>query len=161
MTGRRVVFGRDDLPDVDVGTAVEASAAVPGSIAPVRIGDASYVDGATWSVTNADLAASLGFDTLVVVAPRSATSSALRRRGTSVQRAYHRAILARELAPARATATRLVVVEPTTADLAAFGAGPAAEGSRPEIAAQAFATMRALVERDGDVARALTEAVLA
>jgi NTE family protein len=157
--GRRVVFGRDDLPDVDVGTAVEASAAVPGSIAPVAVGDATYVDGAAWSVTNADLAASLGFDVVVVVAPLSASRSALRRRGASVQRAYHRAILARELAAAEVMDTTLLVVEPTSADLSAFAAGPGVEGGRPEIAAQAFATMRTRLEREPELGRALTQLV--
>jgi NTE family protein len=157
--GHRVVFGRDDLPEVDVGTAVEASAAVPGSIAPVRIGDATYVDGATWSATNADLAAALGFDALVVVAPLSAARGALRPRSASVPRAYHHAMLGRELAPARAMGTRLVVAEPRAADLDAFGDQRAVDGSRPEIAAQAFATMRARLERDEELARALTEPV--
>jgi NTE family protein len=37
-----------------VGTAVEASCAIPGVFRPVRIGGRTYVDGGAWSPTNLD-----------------------------------------------------------------------------------------------------------
>ncbi len=161
--GRRVVFGRDDLPDTDVGTAVEASAAIPGSITPVRIGDSTYVDGATWSVTNADLAAGLGFDTLVVVAPLSVSRDALRRKPSRalLQRAYHRAMLARELTAARAMGTRLVVVEPNADDLRAIGDAHPPERHRAAIAARAFTSMDGRLAAEEGLARSLVEPVAA
>jgi NTE family protein len=53
-TGRRVMFGQGEPPRVSVGTAVEASCAIPGVFRPVAIGGRSYVDGGVWSPTNLD-----------------------------------------------------------------------------------------------------------
>jgi NTE family protein len=64
-SGDRVVF--DAGSGVDVVDAVAASCAVPGVWPPVTIGDARYVDGGTYSLCNADLAA--GFDRVLVLAP--------------------------------------------------------------------------------------------
>ena len=55
-TAGRVVFGRDPKPEPDVGTAVEASSAIPGVFAPVEIDGQRYVDGGAHSPTNADVA---------------------------------------------------------------------------------------------------------
>ena len=81
--GRLRVFGREP-EDVSVGTAVAASSAVPGLLAPVSIGGKDHVDGATHSPTNVDLVAGLGFDRVVVSAPM-AGSADLRH----AVRAYH------------------------------------------------------------------------
>jgi NTE family protein len=51
---RRVVFGRHDLL-TPLSAAVAASCAIPGHLAPLRIGAHSYVDGGVHSPTNADL----------------------------------------------------------------------------------------------------------
>lgn len=53
-SGRRVIFGADDAPSASVGTAVEASCAIPGVFRPVRVADRTYVDGGAWSPTNLD-----------------------------------------------------------------------------------------------------------
>jgi NTE family protein len=53
-TGRRVMFGAPDAPRTSVGTAVEASCAIPGVFQPVEVGGRSYVDGGAWSPTNMD-----------------------------------------------------------------------------------------------------------
>ncbi len=53
-SGRRVIFGSPGAPDVSVGRAVEASCAIPGVFAPVRIAERTYVDGGAWSPTNMD-----------------------------------------------------------------------------------------------------------
>ncbi len=52
--GRRVVFGSPGAPEVSVGSAVEASCAIPGVFVPVKVGPRSYVDGGAWSPTNMD-----------------------------------------------------------------------------------------------------------
>ena len=75
--GARVVFGRDAAPEPDVGTAVEASSAIPGYFAPVVIDGERYVDGGAHSPTNADLVAGIGLDLVVVVSPMSARTEAL------------------------------------------------------------------------------------
>ena len=55
-TGRRVMFGEPDAPEIGVGKAVEASCAIPGVFRPVAVGGRSYVDGGAWSPTNMDRA---------------------------------------------------------------------------------------------------------
>ena len=115
--GRRVVFGRDGVDPGRIGTAVEASSAVPGWYAPVRIGGRDYVDGAAWSTTNADLLAGLGFDLALVLAPQSVTSARLARDVRSLPRAYHRSMLSREIDVVHRNGTDVVVLEPTPQDL--------------------------------------------
>jgi NTE family protein len=94
--GRRVVFGSRSAPEAPVGAAVEASCAIPGFFAPVRIGDVDYVDGGAWSPTNADAAPAGEGDRVLVLAPMAVLlrgalrpaigveALALRRRGASV-----------------------------------------------------------------------------
>jgi NTE family protein len=55
-TGRRVVFGAPDAPQVSVSLAVQASCAVPGVFRPVLADGRTYIDGGAWSPTNIDAA---------------------------------------------------------------------------------------------------------
>jgi NTE family protein len=55
-TGRRVVFGAADAPQVSVSLAVQASCAVPGVFRPVLADGRTYIDGGAWSPTNIDAA---------------------------------------------------------------------------------------------------------
>jgi NTE family protein len=71
----RVVFGLDRT-DIPVGTAVEASSAIPGYFRPVPIANFRYVDGGTHSPTNADLLLDRELDLVVIVAPMSVDSYA-------------------------------------------------------------------------------------
>lgn len=64
-SGRRVVLGRDDVP-TSVARAVQASCANPFAHEPVAIGEHRYLNGSLHSPTNADLAAPLGFDLVIV-----------------------------------------------------------------------------------------------
>jgi NTE family protein len=50
------MFGAPDAPPVPVGTAVEASCAIPGVFRPVVVDGRRYVDGGVWSPTNMDQA---------------------------------------------------------------------------------------------------------
>jgi NTE family protein len=90
--GRRVVFGRDERPEL--GTAVAASCAIPGLYRPVLVGGRLCVDGGAHSPTNADLLHDAGVDVVIVLSPMSAIASAaagpahwLRRRFAAVLRA--------------------------------------------------------------------------
>lgn len=55
-SGRRVMFGAPGSRELPVSLAVQASCAIPGFFAPVRLGAHTYVDGGVWSPTNMDAA---------------------------------------------------------------------------------------------------------
>ena len=118
--GARVVFGRDPQPEPDVGTAVEASSAIPGYFAPVAIDGDRYVDGGTHSPTNADLLAGLGLDVVVVVSPMSAQREALVFNMRAAARGIHHASLRRELATF-SRRTTVLAFEPTSVDVSVMG----------------------------------------
>jgi len=61
-TGEEVVFGRGNT-----GTAVRASCAVPGVFHPVKIGNATYVDGAVVDPVAVDVARRNGADVVIAV----------------------------------------------------------------------------------------------
>jgi NTE family protein len=150
--GKRVVFGRDDVDDTDLGTAVQASSAVPGYFEPVRIGAHEYVDGGAFSATNADLVAGLGFDLVVVVSPMSAVPSALGfpdlvdpRVST---RALHARTLAREVAKVRDRGSPVLVVQPVAADLHVMGGNALDNALAPPVARAAHRSVTALLHRD-------------
>ncbi|AFA72566.1 patatin-like phospholipase family protein [Gordonia polyisoprenivorans VH2] len=64
---RAVPDGARSVAGVDLTDAVTASCAVPGIWPTVTIGGAEYIDGGSFSPTNAHLAA--GFDEVIVIAP--------------------------------------------------------------------------------------------
>lgn len=88
-----------------------ASAAIPGSSAPVTIDGTTLIDGAVYSPTNADLISPDDHDVLVVLAPMVTTNG-----GPWLTRT-HRALLADELKPWRLARKPVVVVAPEVADL--------------------------------------------
>jgi len=114
--GRRIVFGRDDVRG-DIGQAVQASSAVPGSYVPGRIGEREYVDGGVHSSTNADLTAPLGFD-LVIVSSAMTTTADSRSWLTEPTRAWFSAKLDDEAATVRRKGTVVMVIEPDDEALA-------------------------------------------
>lgn len=126
--GRRRVFGRDP-EDVSVGTAVAASSAVPGLLAPVRIDGQDHIDGATHSPTNLDLVAGLGFDRVIVSAPMAGHAD-LRQPA----RRYHQRLLDEEAAAVRRTGTEVVTIVPDRDVLAAMGGRAMATGRGPQVA---------------------------
>ena len=70
--GTRALFGgpgTPHLPDVGLGEAVRASCAIPGWFEPVSSGGRRFVDGGSWSVSNADAAVGHHLDEVVVLAP--------------------------------------------------------------------------------------------
>lgn len=145
--GRRVVFGRD-LDDADLGTAVEASSAIPGYFAPVRHGGATYVDGGVHSPTNADLVGGIGFDVVVVSSPMSGTSDALRGLRAGARR-LHAATLAREVRAVRAAGTAVLVLQPGPEVVDAVGPNSMDPGRRRAVAEVAHETVRSHLAAGG------------
>jgi NTE family protein len=128
--GRRVVFGRDDDADGDVGAAVAASCAIPGYYVPVAVRGEDFVDGGAHSPTNADLAAD-GPGLVLVSSPMSVGRAALRRpRPDLALRIGHRATLAREVAALRRRGRTVVTLQPGPEDVAVMGGSAAALDAR-------------------------------
>lgn len=149
--GARVVFGRDPIPGTferpDLATAIEASSAIPGYFAPVDIGGHLHMDGAVHSPTNADLAAGLGFDGVVVISPMSAVGSALRWHPRSAARAAFHHALQREVRSIGADGTKALVFEPTADDLPLMGGAAMDHEGEAEIVARAYASAISLLDR--------------
>jgi NTE family protein len=68
-TGRRVAFGKPSEPVAPLAKAVMASCSIPGWFEPIEIEGRNYVDGGTWSATNADLLSAMSLDEVYVIAP--------------------------------------------------------------------------------------------
>jgi len=138
--GTRVVFGRDELDAPDVGTAVEASCAIPGYLQPVEIRGETYVDGGAHSPSNADTIAGLGLDLAIVISPMSAPWTALRPSPNIGSRALASWVLEREVRAVRAAGTPVLVLEPTAEDLAVMGTNAMNPSRRAAVAEQARTT---------------------
>lgn len=111
--GRRVVFGAPGAPAATVAEAVQASCSIPWAFAPVRIGDAEYVDGAVWSPTNMDVAPAGRETHLLCLAPMAGQLGA-RERHPAV-RAATTAAIGVETAALRRRGVRVTVVAPEAA----------------------------------------------
>lgn len=152
--GALVVFGRDVL-QTDVGTAVEASSAVPGFFEPVVIDGAHYIDGGVHSPTNLDVVAGLGFDLVIVSSPMTATADAMGPAYRHLARAYHRRLLEREAETVRHAGTPVIMLEPDAHTLHLIGDEPLDPARNREIAAAAReATNNRLAGDDATATRA-------
>lgn len=140
--GKRVVFGRDDVSSTDLGTAAEASCAVPRVIRPVRIGNDDYIDGGTHSSTNADLTAALAFDLVVIVS--SMTAEAPQLSPSALGPWWFSRVLQREVASIRAHGTPVLVIQPTMEDRAARSG---ASASQLTVARQAYRSLASHAQR--------------
>lgn len=118
-SGDRIVFGRD-RDDMAIGTAVQASSAIPGFFRPVTHGGRRYVDGGVHSPTNADLVADDHFDLVVVVSPMSGTSDTLRGARPST-RQIHARQLAGEVKAIAAAGAKVLTFQPTADDVTTMG----------------------------------------
>lgn len=117
----RVVFGQD-RKDIPVGTAVEASSAIPGYFRPVPIANFRYVDGGTHSPTNADLLADRDLDLIVIVAPMSVDSYTTGWMTTNgALRLYWRAQVQREVAQLEALGHTVMLLEPSIDEARSMG----------------------------------------
>jgi len=133
-TGRRVVFGPEGGPPPAV--AVAASCAVPGLFAPVVVDGVEYVDGGVHSPTNADLAAGLGLDVVVVSSPMSAARPL--RPGLDLPgRQLARLTLSREVASLRRQRIPTLVFQPTAADRQVMGLNAMDRSRRDPVTRQA------------------------
>jgi predicted acylesterase/phospholipase RssA len=68
-TAERVVFGHDEISDVTISQAVQASTALPGFYKPARIRGIDYVDGGVRHTANIDIAIDHGADLIICYNP--------------------------------------------------------------------------------------------
>ncbi len=136
-TGRRITFGRDGAPAVDLAQAVMASCSIPGWFHPVTIDEHRYVDGGTWSSTNVDLLAGYDLDHVYVLAPTvSFELDSPKHLGTRLERRWRNRVTARclrEAAKVREDGTEVTVLGPGREDLEAMGANLMDVARRPTV----------------------------
>ena len=93
----------------DPTSEIAASAAIPFGAQPVELDGAKHVDGAVWSVTNADLVSPRNVELLIVIAPLVTTD------GGSIVSALGRHQLLSELRPFAAAKTPVITFAPSGA----------------------------------------------
>ena len=128
-TGRRVAFGRPGAPDADLADAVAASCAIPGFYRPVDIGGRRYVDGGVRSASNLDLLAGHGLDLVICLNPTSTRVAGGAGLGgvnpldrvMGLNRAASGRRLGSEAKRVRAGGSEVVLIQPTSEDLAVIG----------------------------------------
>jgi len=125
-TGNRRVFGRPGSPPARLSQAVQASCSIPGWYHPVKIGRHSYVDGGALSSTSVDLLAGAGLGEVLVIAPMVSRAYDRPRSPIAIlERRWRRLTtkrVLREIAKVEAAGTRVRLLCPGPADLAAMGA---------------------------------------
>ena len=134
--GRRIVFGLDTSPQIDVATAVAASCALPGYLTPVVIAGDRYVDGGAHSPTNADLLVGRDLDLVLISSPQSVGHDVKGRLDLPLRLARRR-YLAAEVASLRKAGTAVIVFQPGAADLGAMGLNPLNLQRRGQVIEQA------------------------
>lgn len=148
--GRRIVFGSDGAPQVDVADAVAASCAIPGFFEPVEIEGTRYVDGGVHSPTNADLLADQALDLVIVSSPMSIAGGSARLRPSIdlPARRVCRLYLAREVSRIRRRGVPVVAFQPTGDDLAAMGVNAMDPERRASVTRQARESALRKLARD-------------
>ena len=148
-SGRRVTFGRDAHPAVDVADAVAASCAIPSFFEPVVIDGVRYVDGGVHSPTNADLVAGIALDLVIVCSPMSIAGNRLRLAPDQPARRLARFALGREVARVRKQGTPVLTFQPTAAEVSVMGLNAMDESRRAEVATSAYeSALRRLTRAD-------------
>jgi NTE family protein len=131
-TGEPILFGAPGMPEIDVGTAVACSMAVPGVFAPVTHGEHRYVDGGVASATHLRSLMSERLDLVIVSSPLSVF-------------APMRAILLADVRALERGGTPVVVIEPSGPVAGVMGLNPMAQGRGAAVARAAYeATLRAI-----------------
>jgi NTE family protein len=116
----------DATSGVSLALAVASSCAVPGLFPPVTINSRRYMDGGMRSMTNADLAK--GHETILIIAVAPAIARASE---------YMRLRIESEIEGLRAAGSRVEIVLPDDAALAAFGPNLMDDSSRRALVVEA------------------------
>lgn len=156
--GRRVVFGTDQAPATDVGTAVAASCAIPSYFSPVHIDGHAYVDGGAHSPSNADVVTADRPELVVVVSPMTMGQGTARRpRPDTPMRMAVRRYLAREVRQLRRRGAVVVVLQPGPEDLPVMGLNPMQHSRVEDVLDVAARSTRARLEAQPALVELLSE----
>jgi NTE family protein len=120
-TGQRVVLRRRGTTGATLQEAVLSSCAIPGVFPPVAVGRRLLVDGGAHSTTHLDLAATWGCDLILGVVPMAFDPKAAPGAARQLVRRIPARAVAREARIARARGAQVLLVRPTSADLAVHG----------------------------------------
>jgi NTE family protein len=142
-SGRRVMFGTAGAPDIPVGTAVEASCAIPGVFRPVTVDGRSYVDGGVWSPTNLD-AAPAGRGTRVLCLNPTGSMRTSLATPFGAFGPLSRSLAAVEALAVQRRGARVLTVSPDSASVAAIGGNLMDSRPRSRVIAAGLAQGRAL-----------------
>jgi NTE family protein len=152
----RVVFGTPGAPDVDVGTAVAASCAIPSYFAPVVVDGEAYVDGGAHSPSNADVVLADRPDLVVISSPMTVRHGGLRRPSADAAlRLALRQYLASEVRRLRRGGAHVVVLQPGPEDLPVMGLNPMKGIVAEQVMDRAGVSTRARLRARPDLAERL------
>ncbi|MEA2459510.1 MAG: hypothetical protein QOC95_2482 [Thermoleophilaceae bacterium] len=153
-TGRRVAFGREDAPDADLADAVAASCAIPGFYHPQTIDGRRYVDGGLWSTSNLDILRNERLDLVICLNPTSSLHPTHAwnpaERIAAATRGMSGKLLGSEAKKLRAKGTGVVLIQPTSEDLAAMGPNLMSRGNRNPVIQTAIRTVGAQLREPGN-----------
>jgi len=108
LSGKRVIFGAPGAPNATVDQALAASCALPLTFAPAVIAGREYVDGATWSPTNADVAPATREAQVLILSPMASLHGPFHQ-GV---RALSRAAMLVEASALKARGVRVRIITP-------------------------------------------------
>ena len=127
QSGERMAFGRDrdNSSDIDLSQAVCASYGVPGWCPPINIEGKTYIDGGVVSPCSADMLVDTDIDEVIVLVPMASSIpdqpwSWFKKIERRVRKGMT-AIVDEEVALLEAAGKKVIRIEPTADDLAAFG----------------------------------------
>jgi NTE family protein len=150
-SGHRVVFGQAGAPMCDLADAVAASCAIPGFYHPVTIRGRRYIDGGMYSPANLDLVRDTDSEVVVCINPVSS-----RDRGgvfsaagplAALVRGDNRVLIDREALMLRRAGKRVLLVEPSAADLRVMGFNYMSRKHLDRVVKAAEMTVRALLRQ--------------
>ncbi len=145
QTGRRVAFGSETAPVVELADAVAASCAVPGFFRAVELDGRRYVDGGVHSVSNLDVLEDEELDLVLVLNPMSSlhvgSPSTLGERVAYAIRQQAGRRLGSEARRVRAAGTEVLLIQPTVHDLDAMGTNLMSRTRRNQVIATAIETV--------------------
>lgn len=120
-SGRRIVFGSDSAPRVELPTAVMASCAIPGFFRPIRAAGMSLVDGGVHSTTHLDLAAVAGHRRIIGIAPMGFDPAEAPGSAEQLRRRLPARALSREAKLARRLGAEVTLFRPGSEELRVHG----------------------------------------